>query len=366
MQGRKLYSTPTNDQNIPCPDSCVDSTLCPYSCGGHNIYKIYPIPPSLSPLLMPEPPAASTSSSGSRSISTVLIIVITVLATSFLLVSYYVIIMKYCKRWNPFRQRRWQNTMNEEFVDENRGLEIDHPIWYINTIGLQASVINAIAVFRFKTGDNLIEGTECAICLNEFLNDETLRLLPKCNHAFHVPCIDTWLRSHTNCPVCRAGIVSNPLANPGSYSTSRANSISIVVPVVETSDGENSVTGDSNGSSSSEIQSSDTNIDDLTEFVGVDSHEATCIMGKGNEESKLGKIDNTIEDEKHGIESASAEMRRSVSVNSFVSAEISGSVECEPEQGSGEDGGGNSGIQRTNDRCGSSITESFCRRNLSR
>lgn len=54
-----------------------------------------------------------------------------------------------------------------------------------------------------------MEGTECSVCLNEFQEDETLRLLPKCNHAFHIPCIDTWLRSHTNCPLCRAGIMSS-------------------------------------------------------------------------------------------------------------------------------------------------------------
>uniref|UniRef100_A0A6N2L204 RING-type E3 ubiquitin transferase n=1 Tax=Salix viminalis TaxID=40686 RepID=A0A6N2L204_SALVM len=52
-------------------------------------------------------------------------------------------------------------------------------------------------------------GTECSVCLNEFRDDETLRLLPKCSHAFHIPCIDTWLGSHTNCPLCRAPIVTN-------------------------------------------------------------------------------------------------------------------------------------------------------------
>nr|GMC87740.1 RING-H2 finger protein ATL54 [Ipomoea batatas] len=77
------------------------------------------------------------------------------------------------------------------------------------TVGLQSSIINAIAVCKYKRGEGLVEGTECAVCLNEFQDDETLRLLPKCNHAFHIPCIDTWLRSHTNCPLCRAGIVSN-------------------------------------------------------------------------------------------------------------------------------------------------------------
>lgn len=34
-----------------------------------------------------------------------------------------------------------------------------------------------------------------------------MRLLPKCAHAFHVPCIDTWLRAHVNCPLCRSDVL---------------------------------------------------------------------------------------------------------------------------------------------------------------
>ncbi|XP_051188186.1 E3 ubiquitin-protein ligase ATL6 [Lolium perenne] len=48
---------------------------------------------------------------------------------------------------------------------------------------------------------------ECAVCLSEFDDDETLRLLPKCSHVFHPDCIDTWLASHVTCPVCRANLV---------------------------------------------------------------------------------------------------------------------------------------------------------------
>lgn len=94
-----------------------------------------------------------------------------------------------------------------EFIDEEHGPMVDHPIWYIRTVGLQQSLISSITVCQYKKGDGLVEGTECAVCLNEFQEDETLRLLPKCDHAFHVPCIDTWLTSHTNCPMCRAPII---------------------------------------------------------------------------------------------------------------------------------------------------------------
>ncbi|WCJ31646.1 RING/U-box superfamily protein [Euphorbia peplus] len=45
--------------------------------------------------------------------------------------------------------------------------------------------------------------TECVICLSEFTAGEKVRLLPKCNHGFHVRCIDKWLNSHSSCPKCR-------------------------------------------------------------------------------------------------------------------------------------------------------------------
>ncbi|KAE8704063.1 hypothetical protein F3Y22_tig00110461pilonHSYRG00032 [Hibiscus syriacus] len=64
-----------------------------------------------------------------------------------------------------------------------------NPILHINTIGLQQSVIDSIAVFKYKKDGGLIEGTECSVCLNEFREDERLRLLPKCSHGFHLPCL---------------------------------------------------------------------------------------------------------------------------------------------------------------------------------
>ncbi|XP_010043099.2 E3 ubiquitin-protein ligase ATL6 [Eucalyptus grandis] len=55
---------------------------------------------------------------------------------------------------------------------------------------------------------------ECAVCLNEFQDDETLRLIPKCDHVFHPECVDAWLASHTTCPVCRANLVPQPGEGP--------------------------------------------------------------------------------------------------------------------------------------------------------
>ncbi|KAL2893526.1 RING-H2 finger protein ATL54, partial [Bienertia sinuspersici] len=46
---------------------------------------------------------------------------------------------------------------------------------------------------------------------NRLKRGDDLRLLPKCCQVFHVSCIGTWLRSHTNCPLRRAPIVNEVL-----------------------------------------------------------------------------------------------------------------------------------------------------------
>ncbi|KAG2238542.1 hypothetical protein Bca52824_092207 [Brassica carinata] len=75
--------------------------------------------------------------------------------------------------------------------------------------GLDASVIKTFPTFIYsevktqKIGNGALE---CAICLNEFQDDETLRLLPKCDHVFHPHCIGAWLQGHVTCPVCRTNL----------------------------------------------------------------------------------------------------------------------------------------------------------------
>ncbi|MCL7047415.1 hypothetical protein MKW94_018437 [Papaver nudicaule] len=71
--------------------------------------------------------------------------------------------------------------------------------------GLDASIISSLPLFVYKS-DLYKNGLDCVICLSCFEEDEMGRNLPKCNHVFHVGCIDMWLQSHSCCPICRAPV----------------------------------------------------------------------------------------------------------------------------------------------------------------
>ncbi|KAK2984080.1 hypothetical protein RJ640_028544 [Escallonia rubra] len=79
--------------------------------------------------------------------------------------------------------------------------------------GLDPAVVETFPTFEYSVvkSHQIGKGAlECAVCLNEFEDDEKLRLIPKCDHVFHPECIDQWLDSHVTCPVCRANLVPQP------------------------------------------------------------------------------------------------------------------------------------------------------------
>jgi hypothetical protein len=70
---------------------------------------------------------------------------------------------------------------------------------------LKKKAVEALPTISFSL---VVQGwSECAICLAELVEGDELRVLPRCNHAFHMACIDTWLGANASCPSCRAAIV---------------------------------------------------------------------------------------------------------------------------------------------------------------
>lgn len=200
------------------------SLYCPQWC-----YIVYPSPPPPPPPF--EYPYDDDSSSN---FSPLVVAVIGVLATAFLLITYYTIVSKYCTGHR-------ESAPNDHELQQNNNHE--QPPWHVvvPTTGLDESLIKSIAVFKYSKKDHgfVVDRKNndcCSVCLSEFQDGESVRLLPKCNHAFHLPCIDTWLKSHSNCPLCRASITFT--------SSNNASSSSLQVIEHETTSIENQYAGD--------------------------------------------------------------------------------------------------------------------------
>lgn len=89
-------------------------------------------------------------------------------------------------------------------------------LFHLHDSGVDQSFIDTLPVFLYKAIIGLKNPFDCAVCLCEFEPEDKLRLLPKCSHAFHMECIDTWLLSHSTCPLCRASLLpefSSPNSN---------------------------------------------------------------------------------------------------------------------------------------------------------
>ncbi|XP_008786322.2 E3 ubiquitin-protein ligase Os04g0590900-like [Phoenix dactylifera] len=167
-------------------------------------------------LIFPPPPAVELSDDSSGpTFSPLVIAIIGILASAFLLVSYYTIISKYCGAFDSLRRRLQGPGADDRELEDGLAQSHRHEAWQLSpSNGLDEALIDKIAVCKYRRGDGLVDGTDCSVCLSEFREDDSLRLLPKCNHAFHVQCIDTWLKSHSNCPLCRANIVSVSSLSP--------------------------------------------------------------------------------------------------------------------------------------------------------
>ncbi|XP_011048637.1 PREDICTED: RING-H2 finger protein ATL3 [Populus euphratica] len=71
--------------------------------------------------------------------------------------------------------------------------------------GLELSILRSLPLVIFQPKD-FPGGLECAVCLSDAVEGEKVRLLPKCNHGFHLDCIDMWFQSYSTCPLCRSSV----------------------------------------------------------------------------------------------------------------------------------------------------------------
>ncbi|CAK9875196.1 unnamed protein product [Sphagnum jensenii] len=164
-----------------------------------------------------ESPSVGThtlSSSFRPSIAVIIGVLTTMFSLTFLLLLY----AKHCKRSNLFGDR------GTGVPDEPLAAPYSVPR---SNSGIDRLLVEALPMFTFASLQGLKEGLECAVCLCRYEDNEILRLLPKCKHAFHVDCVDLWLASHSTCPLCRHCVSSEDLTL---VEDSVASRHSVIVP----------------------------------------------------------------------------------------------------------------------------------------
>lgn len=136
----------------------------------------------------------ATNPNFSKQVSTPLLIsLIGIAATALAIVVYNLVVTKCCA---AARSRQPTNT-------PPYSSDTDSP-----SRGLDPKLLETIPVVSYSGLESDVDRAECAICLGELEEAESVRLLPNCRHAFHVACVDRWFAGHTNCPVCRSPVVA--------------------------------------------------------------------------------------------------------------------------------------------------------------
>jgi hypothetical protein len=89
-------------------------------------------------------------------------------------------------------------TQDDNNMEDNIGDNL-----YENIItALTDDEFNNLENINYNDNDNL-DKNNCNICINVFDNNEKIIKL-KCSHYYHIKCIETWLKKHSNkCPMCR-------------------------------------------------------------------------------------------------------------------------------------------------------------------
>lgn len=136
---------------------------------------------------------------------------------SAIVILFFVVILMVClhlyARWYLLRARRRQirrsrnRRPNVVFYVDPANPNTTHVT--LPSRGLDATVLKSLPVFVYSS-ETHPDSIECAVCLSEFEENEMGRTLPKCNHSFHIECIDMWFHSHSTCPLCRSPVEPVP------------------------------------------------------------------------------------------------------------------------------------------------------------
>lgn len=181
-----------------------------------TIYPFYPPPSGINlnpplpsvhnyPSVLPPntQPAPATSSARSPHINPSVVVIVVILSVVFILSGFLHLLARCLGRRVP------PGAPQHSPVSALHG-QLQH-LFNLHDAGVEQAFIDTLPVFSYGSIRGLKDSADCAVCLNEFAEEDRLRLLPKCKHAFHIDCIDTWLLSNSTCPLCRRSLLPDPI-----------------------------------------------------------------------------------------------------------------------------------------------------------
>ncbi|WOK96308.1 hypothetical protein Cni_G05015 [Canna indica] len=150
----------------------------------------------------PPPPPAPDDTFGSRITPSVLLIIV-ILAVIFFISGLLHLLVRYLFK-SSYREPADPIVSNVTVFQGQL-----QQLFHLHDAGVDQSFIDTLPIFHYKSIIGVKDPFDCAVCLSEFEADDKLRLLPICSHAFHLECIDTWLLSHSTCPLCRRCLLAD-------------------------------------------------------------------------------------------------------------------------------------------------------------
>ncbi|CAL0330147.1 unnamed protein product [Lupinus luteus] len=137
-----------------------------------------------------------------------------VLAVIFFIYGFIHLVLWFLMKSSPSSSHYNSN----RFQDSNHSRSLQRQLqqlFRLHDSGLDQALIDSLPIFYYQDLLGLKEPFDCAVCLCEFSDQDKLRLVPICSHAFHMNCLDTWLLSNSTCPLCRAPLSTSncPLEN---------------------------------------------------------------------------------------------------------------------------------------------------------
>ncbi|KAF7110579.1 hypothetical protein CFC21_110666 [Triticum aestivum] len=100
-------------------------------------------------------------------------------------------------------------------------LQLEDRIGSVSTALSEEQLTNCLSRIMYKwenaaleVNEPVVDDVKCSICQEEYIEDEEVGRM-KCEHQYHVCCIQEWLRQKNWCPICKASAVPSSDADKG-------------------------------------------------------------------------------------------------------------------------------------------------------